>query len=96
MITKHTIREILNKYNEEITYEKDFSSYYQKGTTISLGNAIKERSYDYLVNELYEKVFEELMKNARLEAELEIYRTVIEKSNFKMIVEEIKKGEERK
>ena len=92
MITKHTIREILNKYNEEITYEKDFSSYYQKGTTISLGNAIKERSYDYLVNEPYEKVFEELMENARLEAELEIYRTVMGNSNFKMATAKIKES----
>lgn len=92
MITKHTIREILNKYNEEITYEKDFLSYYQKGTTISLGNAIKERSYDYLVNELYEKVFEELMENARLEAELEIYRTVMGNSNFKMATAKIKES----
>lgn len=92
MITKRTIREISNKYNEEITYEKDFSSYYQKGTTISLGNAIKERSYDYLGNELYEKVFEELMENARLEAELEIYRTVMGNSNFKMATAKIKES----
>ena len=94
MITKRTIREILDKYSEEITYEKGYSSHYFISDSVSLGNAIKARNFDDLVNELYEKVFEELMKNVRLEAELKIYRTIIGNSNFKMATAKIK--EEKK
>jgi hypothetical protein len=90
MITKRNIREILDKYSEEITYEKEYSSRYFRSNTVSLGNAIKASSYDGLVNELYEEVFEELMKNVRLEAELKIYQTVIGNSNFKMATAKIK------
>lgn len=92
MITRDDIEKILKKYSEEIRYNTSSSISSER----SLGNAIRERDYDKIADELCLKVLDGLMKNARLEAELEIYRTVIEKSNFKMIVEEIKKGEERK
>ena len=92
MITRDDIKKVLKKYSEEIRYNTSSSIFSER----SLGNAIRERDYDKIADELLLKVLDGLMKNARLEAELEIYRTVIEKSNFKMIVEEIKKGEERK
>ena len=92
MITRDDIKKVLKKYSEEIRYNTSSSIFSER----SLGNAIRERDYDKIADELLLKVLDGLMKNARLEAELEIYRTVIEKSNIKMIVEEIKKGEERK
>ena len=92
MITRDDIKEVLKKYSEEITYNTSSSIFSER----SLGNAIRERDYDKIADELCLKVLDDLMKNARLEAELEIYRTVMGNSNFKMAAEKIKKGEERK
>lgn len=92
MITRDDIKKVLKKYSEEIRYNTSSSIFSER----SLGNAIRERDYDKIADELCLKVLDDLMKNARLEAELEIYRTVMGNSNFKMLVEEIKKGEERK
>lgn len=86
MITRDDIKEVLKKYSEEIRYNTSSSIFSEK----SLGNAIRERNYDKIADELCLKILDDLMKNARLEAELEIYRTIIEHSNFKMIAEKIK------
>ena len=88
MITRDDIKEILKKYSEEIRYNTSSSIFSER----SLGNAIRERDYDKIADELCLKVLDDLMKNARLEAELEIYRTVIEKSNFRMAAEKIKES----
>lgn len=88
MITRDDIKEILKKYSEEITYNTSSSIFSER----SLGNAIRERDYDKIADELCLKVLDDLMKNARLEAELEIYRTVMGNSNFKMVAEKIKES----
>ena len=92
MITKDDIKDVLKKYSEQTDYFVSRSW----GNDMKFGNMVKEEDYEQIVDELYKKVFGKFIENIKLKAELEIYRTVIEKSNFKMIVEEIKKGEERK
>nr|DAK37369.1 MAG TPA: hypothetical protein [Caudoviricetes sp.] len=88
MITRDDIKEVLKKYSEEIKNNTSYSFLDE----ISLGNMIREENYDKIVNELHEKVFENLIKNAKLEAELEICRTIIEHSNFKMAAAKIKES----
>nr|DAK63422.1 MAG TPA: hypothetical protein [Caudoviricetes sp.] len=86
MITRDDIKKVLIKYSEEIKNNTSYSFL----DAISLGNMIREGNYGKIADELYEKVFEELIKSAKLEAELEICLTIIEHSNFKMATAKIK------
>ena len=88
MITRDDIKKVLERYSEEIKYNTSSSIFSER----SLGNMIRERNYDKIADELCLKVLDDLMKNARLEAELEIYRTVMGNSNFKMVAEKIKES----
>ena len=92
MITKDDIKDVLKKYSEQTDYFVSRSW----GNDMKFGNMVKEEDYEQIVDELYKKVFGKFIENIKLKAELEIYRTVMGNSNFKMIVEENKKGEERK
>lgn len=88
MITRDDIKKVLKKYSEEIKYNTSSSIFSER----SLGNMIREGNYDKIADELCLKVLDDLMKNARLEAELEVYRTVMGNSNFKMVAEKIKES----
>lgn len=88
MITKDDIKDVLKKYSEDVDYFVSRSW----GNDMKFGNMVKEEYYDRIVNELYEKIHDELIECAKLGAELEVYRTVMGNSNFKMVAEKIKES----
>lgn len=88
MITKDDIKDVLKKYSEQTDYFVSRSW----GNDMKFGNMVKEEDYEQIVDELYKKVFGKFIENIKLKAELEIYRTVMGNSNFKMVTEKIKES----
>lgn len=88
MITKDDIKDVLKKYSEQTDYFVSRSW----GNDMKFGNMVKEEDYEQIVDELYKKVFGKFIENIKLKAELEIYRTVMGNSNFKMVAEKIKES----
>lgn len=88
MITKDDIKDVLKKYSEQTDYSVSRSW----GNDMKFGNMVKEEDYEQIVDELYKKVFGKFIENIKLKAELEIYRTVMGNSNFKMVAEKIKES----
>lgn len=88
MITKDDIKDVLKKYSEQTDYFVSRSW----GNDMKFGNIVKEEDYEQIADELYKKVFGKFIENIKLKAELEIYRTVMGNSNFKMVAEKIKES----